>query len=104
MSLAAIIMKKIKAEGPVPFRDFMEMALYHPELGYYTSPKNKIGKKGDYYTACQVSTVLGELLGKQLEEMWNILDKKNFTIIKYGEHGPAVRGTGTAKGPPIKWK
>jgi SAM-dependent MidA family methyltransferase len=84
MQLENVIIEKIKKDGPISFRDYMEMALYYPELGYYTSTKNKIGTKGDYYTCCQVSTILAELLGKQLEEIWHILNRKPFTIVEYG--------------------
>jgi SAM-dependent MidA family methyltransferase len=41
MALADLIIQKIRQEGPIPFRDFMEMALYYPELGYYTSSGEK---------------------------------------------------------------
>ncbi|NOZ95349.1 MAG: hypothetical protein GXP47_11535 [Acidobacteria bacterium] len=37
--------------GAVPFRDFMELALYHPEHGYYSSPTPRYGRAGDYLTA-----------------------------------------------------
>ena len=37
MLLSEIIIERIKKEGPLSFRDFMEMALYYPELGYYNS-------------------------------------------------------------------
>ena len=43
MSLSEIIIQRIKDEGPISFHDFMEMALYYPGLGYYTSAQNKIG-------------------------------------------------------------
>jgi SAM-dependent MidA family methyltransferase len=84
MLLEEIIREKIKRDGPIPFHDFMEMALYYPALGYYTSAKDKIGRKGDYYTCCQVSTILAEMLAKQLEEIWHILGKQAFTIVEYG--------------------
>jgi len=51
MTLSEIIMEKIQKEGPISFRDFMEMSLYYPGLGYYTSSEDKIGKSGDYYTS-----------------------------------------------------
>ena len=51
LKLSEIIKNKICNEGPVSFHDFMEMALYYPGLGYYTSSANKIGKHGDYYTS-----------------------------------------------------
>ncbi len=37
--------------GAVSFRDFMELALYHPEHGYYSSPAPRYGRSGDYLTA-----------------------------------------------------
>lgn len=84
MELTEVVKTKIQETGPVSFRDFMDMALYHPSLGYYNSPKNKIGKDGDYYTGPVLSSFFGEMIGKQIEEMWFLLDKKPFTIVEYG--------------------
>jgi SAM-dependent MidA family methyltransferase len=84
MSLSEIIIQRIKKEGPISFHDFMEMALYYPELGYYSSSHEKIGKSGDFYTSSSVTPVFGAMIGKQLEEMWRILGENPFTIIEYG--------------------
>jgi SAM-dependent MidA family methyltransferase len=62
----------------------MEMALYYPGYGYYTSSSEKIGKNGDYYTSPMVSPVFGTLIARQIEEIWNILGEKAFTIVEYG--------------------
>jgi SAM-dependent MidA family methyltransferase len=83
-SLEKIIRDKIRSEGPLSFHDFMEMALYYPGLGYYTSEPGKIGKHGDYYTAPHLSAVYGNLVAKQLEEMWQLCGKKDFTVVEYG--------------------
>ena len=83
-SLEKIIRDKIRSEGPLSFHDFMEMALYYPELGYYTSETEKFGKFGDYYTAPHLSAVYGNLVAKQLEEMWQLCGKKDFTVVEYG--------------------
>lgn len=84
MNLSEIIKDKIKGEGPISFRDFMDMALYYPELGYYNSSEIKIGKLGDYYTSPVLSSLFGQMIGQQMEEMWILLDKKPFTIVEYG--------------------
>ena len=84
MKLTGIIIKKIRDEGPVSFRDFMQLALYHPKHGYYTSPGVKTGLAGDYYTSPETTTLFGEMIGKQIEEMWQILGKNPFTIVEYG--------------------
>ncbi|VVB86628.1 Putative S-adenosyl-L-methionine-dependent methyltransferase [uncultured archaeon] len=84
MSLSELIIQKIRQQGPISFRDFMELALYYPGLGYYTSDKFKIGKKGDYYTSPNLTPAFGEMLGKQIEEMWRIMGEKEFTIVEMG--------------------
>jgi SAM-dependent MidA family methyltransferase len=79
-----VIIKRIKETGPLSFRDFMEMALYYPELGYYTSGRDKIGCHGDYYTSSYITPLFGEMIGRQLEEMWRLMGEKPFTIVEYG--------------------
>lgn len=84
MLLSEIIKERIKKEGPISFRDFMEMALYYPELGYYNSNEDKIGFNGDFYTSPYISADFGAMIGRQIEEMWKILKKKPFSIVEYG--------------------
>lgn len=84
MVLSEIIIKRIKKEGPLSFRDFMEMALYYPELGYYNSIENKIGVDGDFYTSANLSESFGVMIARQIEEMWRFLDEKPFKIVEYG--------------------
>lgn len=84
MLLSEIIIERIKKEGPLSFRDFMEMALYYPELGYYNSAQNKIGADGDFYTSANLTAAFGAMIGRQIEEMWQILEKKPFKIVEIG--------------------
>jgi len=82
--LTDIIIKKIRAQGPISFRDFMEMALYYPGLGYYTSSKEKIGRQGDFYTSPSYSPIFGQLIGNQVTEMFDLVDENDFTLVEYG--------------------
>jgi SAM-dependent MidA family methyltransferase len=84
MQLSEIIIQKIQNEGPVSFRDFMEMSLYYPGMGYYTSERNKIGVEGDYYTSPNLTPLFGVMIARQLEEMWEATGKETFTIVEYG--------------------
>ena len=83
-SLSTIIRNQIKKNGPITFRDFMELALYHPDHGYYTSARPKLGEGGDFYTSAYVTELFGELLAHQLEEMWRLLGCGPFTVVEYG--------------------
>jgi SAM-dependent MidA family methyltransferase len=84
MLLSEIIIERIKKEGPLSFRDFMEIALYYPELGYYNSAQNKIGADGDFYTSANLTAAFGAMIARQIEEMWLNLEKKPFKIVEYG--------------------
>jgi SAM-dependent MidA family methyltransferase len=61
-ALKEIIKTEIRAKGRITFSEFMELALYHPELGYYMSGKTRIGKAGDYYTSPSVTSEFGEVI------------------------------------------
>ncbi|WP_457640081.1 class I SAM-dependent methyltransferase [Persephonella sp.] len=82
--LVSIIKERIKREGKISFRDFMDMALYYPELGYYTSPQEKIGGLGDFFTASELDSAFGELLGKQFAEIFYKLGSQNFQVVEIG--------------------
>src|SRR5688572_6914128 len=84
MTLAEIIALKIRKYGPISFCEFMELCLYYPGLGYYDSTKEKIGWNGDYYTSPYLTGIFGQMVGKQIEEMWQILGKGEFTIVEFG--------------------
>src|SRR5438270_725092 len=43
-----LIRGEIERHGPIPFARFMELALYHPEHGYYASGRASIGRRGDF--------------------------------------------------------
>ena len=73
MTLREVIADEIRRHGPVPFSRYMELCLYHPELGYYARPAEQFGKAGDYYTSSDVHAVFGRLLARQFEEMWRRL-------------------------------
>lgn len=60
--LKDLILKKPK--GLITYAEFIELALYHPQLGYYMKDTVKIGKDGDFYTTSNVSTIYGNVLGK----------------------------------------
>ena len=84
MTLSQLIIQRIETTGPLRFQAFMEMCLYHPHLGYYTSANPKIGPTGDFLTSPSLSPLFGSLIGKQLEQMWHLLGQEPFTIVEYG--------------------
>jgi SAM-dependent MidA family methyltransferase len=50
--------------GPASFAQFMDLALYHPQCGYYRQARPRVGfaPQADFYTASSTGTVFGELV------------------------------------------
>jgi SAM-dependent MidA family methyltransferase len=68
---------------------FMELALYHPELGYYARVARRSGRAGDFFTSVDVGPLFGELLERQLAEMHGILNpdpgiQNSFDLVEAG--------------------
>jgi len=82
--LAKVIKSLIKKSGPITFAKFMELALYHPEYGYYSGGRARIGKRGDYYTSPSVHPAFGEVLGRFICCAWESVEVADFTIVEIG--------------------
>ena len=84
MTLREYIENEIRARGPIPFSRYMELCLYG-DGGYYTNPREKFGKQGDFYTSSDVHAVFGRLLARQFEEMWRVLgEPEQIALIELG--------------------
>ena len=55
----------VESGGWIPFAEYMEMALYAPELGYYTAGSRKLGPEGDFTTAPELSPLFGQCIAQQ---------------------------------------
>ena len=64
-----LLRAEIGARGPLRFSRFMEIALYHPQCGYYRRGGKIFGREGDFYTAAQMQPVFGRLLSARLEQL-----------------------------------
>ncbi len=66
-SLADALHKMLQ-HSDLGFSDFMEVALYHPTLGYYSRPESPVGKSGDYVTAPSLSPLFSFVLSLLVTE------------------------------------
>ncbi len=96
MPLAAIIRAEIERDGPLPFSRFIELALYHPEFGYYRRGCDAFGREGDFYTSSQLQPVFGRLIAQRIDRLRRQLGRPaEFCVVELGpgrgETGEAVR-------------
>src|SRR5436305_14255465 len=62
------VLRKSLSDSDLPFRDFVELVLYHPEFGYYARSESPVGKEGDYVTSPVLSPVFSHSLGNLCRE------------------------------------
>ena len=88
--LIADIATEITRAGPMTFARFMELALYHPQFGYYVRPmenpeSERIGWSGDFYTSSDVHPFLAQALAKQARQIDELLGHPTpFTVVEMG--------------------
>ncbi|AFZ34495.1 protein of unknown function DUF185 [Stanieria cyanosphaera PCC 7437] len=86
-ALQNIIRDRITAspQQKITFAEFMDVVLYHPQYGYYSSGVVEIGSGGDFFTASSLGKDFGELLAIQFVEMWLKMDCPNdFCLVEVG--------------------
>jgi SAM-dependent MidA family methyltransferase len=54
------LQQQVDCSAGISFAEFMEQALYHPEYGYYTAARTRIGKNGDFFTSSSVHSCFGQ--------------------------------------------
>ena len=78
------IRRRIQQSGAITFAEFMELALFWPQGGYYLGPE-PIGASADYYTSPLAHPAFGALLAQQLFQMWQLLScPGTFTVVETG--------------------
>jgi len=79
--------------GALTFAEFMELALYHPALGYYRRPRPRVGYGADtdFYTASTSGPVFGGLVAAAVTTLLAGQDPGAFTFVEIGaEPGRSV--------------
>jgi NADH dehydrogenase [ubiquinone] 1 alpha subcomplex assembly factor 7 len=69
MRAEAFLAELIHHQGSISVAQFMDLALYHQDFGYYRH-QQPIGRAGDFITAPEVSQVFGELIGLWCIDLW----------------------------------
>jgi SAM-dependent MidA family methyltransferase len=83
--LEEILIREICEKGPIPFYQYHALCLYHPLYGYYNTPRQKIGKHGDFYTSPSVHPVFGETVARFLLKKWEEIGRPSiYTVVEFG--------------------
>lgn len=67
--LFELIASEIAETGPITFARYMQLALYAPNLGYYSANRQKFGETGDFITAPELSPLFSHSLARQCQQV-----------------------------------
>ncbi|WP_297323870.1 SAM-dependent methyltransferase [Nitrosomonas sp.] len=82
-SLQTLIRDRIHAAGGwIAFEQFMNLALYAPGMGYYTSGATKLGSAGDFVTAPEISPLFARTLAQQVLQISRQINRAD--ILEFG--------------------
>ena len=72
--------------GALSFARFMELALYHPDAGYYAQPRRRIGRapEADFFTASSLGPVFGELVVAACAALLDQRPPRDYTFVEIG--------------------
>jgi len=80
----ALIAERIRQRGPVTVAEFMDLALYAPEVGYYARAAQRSGRTGDFFTSVDVGPVFGALLAERFASFWRSMGSARFDLVEAG--------------------
>jgi SAM-dependent MidA family methyltransferase len=86
----------VRPEEGMSFARFMELALYHPDAGYYRRPRPRVGTGPgtDFFTATSTGPIFGELVCAACVSLLGDSDPKEFTFVEIGAEPAQGSGSG----------
>ena len=95
-----VALRNMLQHGDLSFSDFVEVALYHPESGYYSRPRSPVGKEADYVTSPLLSPVFSFAIARLVREFLSHYTDAMCTIVDIGcGDGGLIRGVAEAPHP-----
>ena len=82
--LADKLRAKIRADGPMPFEDYMAACLYDDEFGFFTTGPLRSSKDGDFLTSPEVSPWFGRMLARFVAKEQARTGADPFLVVEVG--------------------
>jgi SAM-dependent MidA family methyltransferase len=80
----AVVLQRIRERGPITVAEFMELALYHPDAGYYCTAPRRSGRSGDFFTSVDLGPAFGDAIAEQVAEIDGALGGGPLHIVDAG--------------------
>ncbi|MGH8657535.1 MAG: class I SAM-dependent methyltransferase [Gammaproteobacteria bacterium] len=81
---AALRLAATQEGGSLSMARFMEICLYEPQWGYYTSGRVKFGREGDFVTAPELTPLFARCIARQIVQVLEASDGEHILEIGAG--------------------
>ena len=82
--LADKLRARIRAEGPMPFEDYMAACLYDEDYGFFSTGPLRSSKDGDFLTSPEVSPWFGRMLARFVAKEQQRTGADPFLVVEVG--------------------
>jgi SAM-dependent MidA family methyltransferase len=97
--LADLVVERARRLGPLPYDEVLELALYHPVHGFYSSGQGA-GRGRDFLTSPEVGPLFGAVVARALDGWWDELGRPDpFVVVEAGA-GPGALAAGVLAARP----
>jgi SAM-dependent MidA family methyltransferase len=98
--VAELVAERARRLGPLPFDDVLELALYHPEHGFY-GRGGGAGRGADFLTSPEVGPLFGAVLARALDRWWTDLDEPDPFVVVEGGAGVGTLARSILAAEPV---
>ncbi|MBW3615477.1 MAG: SAM-dependent methyltransferase [Actinobacteria bacterium] len=79
-----VVLGRVRRFGPIPFEDYLDVALYDPEVGFY-STGGAAGRQGDFLTSPELGPLFGAVMARALDAWWSEMGEPDpFVVVEVG--------------------
>ena len=97
--LTSVVAERARRFGPLPFAEVVDLALYHPELGFYAEARGA-GRGRDFMTSPEVGPLFGAVVAHALDTWWAELGRPDpFVVVEAGAGSGALAATVLSAAP-----
>jgi SAM-dependent MidA family methyltransferase len=85
VSVNEILTERILRQGPLSFSEVLEVALYHPEAGFYETGGAAGRRQADFLTSPEVGGLFGAVLARALDGWWREMGEPDpYLVVEAG--------------------
>ena len=105
--LPALVAERAGRFGPLPFDEVLDLALYHPTLGFYAGGRGA-GRERDFLTSPELGPLFGAVIARALDAWWVELGRPDPLVVVEAGAGTgalarAVLTAGPECGPALRY-